>query len=65
MVADIDPGRIEFADDKHLKGGEVFDRKVRRNVFTGEVPEMIVLPGFRNRCTLTGFCSINPETRIP
>ena len=62
LIADISPERIKFGDEKHLKGDEVFNRKVRRNPLTGEVPEMIVSPDFRNRYNLTGFCSINPRT---
>ncbi|KAL7525047.1 hypothetical protein ACHAXR_003207, partial [Thalassiosira sp. AJA248-18] len=58
LIAFIDPERIKFGDEKHLKGDEVFNRKVRRNVLTGEVPEMVVSPDFRNRYNLTGFCSI-------
>ena len=62
FIADIAPERIKFGDEKHLKGDEIFNRKVRRNPLTGEVPEMIVSPDFRNRYNLTGFCSINPNT---
>ncbi|KAL7534650.1 hypothetical protein ACHAXR_006021 [Thalassiosira sp. AJA248-18] len=62
LIASIDPERIKFGDEKHLKGDEIFNRKVRRNPLTGEVPEMTVDPDFRNRYNLTGFCSINPRT---
>jgi len=62
IISKIDPARIKFGDEKHLKGDAIFNRKVRRNPITGEVPEMIVTSDFRNRYNLTGFCSINPMT---
>ena len=58
----LDPRRVKFGDEKHLKSGEVFTRKSRRHVITGEVPFMMALPDFTNRYTLTGFCSIDPRT---
>ena len=62
VISKIAPERIKFGDEKHLKGDEIFNRKVRRNPITGQVPEMLVTPDFRNRYNLTGFCSINPST---
>ena len=34
-VATIDPRRIKYGDEKHLKGRDVFNRNNRRNPFTG------------------------------
>jgi len=62
VISRIAPERLKFGDEKHLKGDAIFNRKVRRNPLTGEVPEMLVTPDFRNRYNLTGFCSINPLT---
>ena len=62
VISRIAPHRIKFGDEKHLKGDEVFSRKVRRNPLTGVVPEMVVTPDFRNRYNMTEFCSVNPET---
>ena len=62
FIATIDPRRLKFGDEKHLKGKEVFNRKNRRNPFTGVVPFTIVTPDFTNTYNLTGFCSIDPTT---
>ena len=62
VISRIAPQRIKFGDEKHLKGKAIFNRKVRRNPWTGHVPEMAVPSDFRNRYNLTGFCSIDPET---
>jgi len=62
IISRIAPERIKFGDEKHLKGNVIFNRKVRHNPLTGEVPEMVVTSDFRNRYNLTGFCSINPDT---
>ena len=61
VIAAISPWKIKFGDC-FLKGDAIFNRKNRRNPFTGEVPEMVVTSDFRNRYNLTGFCSINPRT---
>ena len=62
FISGIDPHRIKFGDEKHLKGADVFNRKSRRNPVSGEVPVTIVSPDFTNRYTLIGFCSIDPRT---
>lgn len=62
IISLIAPERLKFGDEKHLKGKEIFNRKNRRNVFTGRVPEISVPSDFRNTYNLTGFCSINPLT---
>lgn len=62
FVAAQNPYRLKYGDEKHLKGDAVFNRKVRRNPLTGEIPEMTITPDFSNRYNLTGFCSINPHT---
>eukprot|EP00956_Cyclotella_meneghiniana_P031866 scaffold85386_cov38-Cyclotella_meneghiniana.AAC.2 len=58
----IAPERIVYGDEKHLKGHDLFNRKVRHNPLTGEKPPMMVTPDFRNTYNLTGFCKIDPTT---
>ena len=62
-VALVDPSRIKYGDEKLLKGQELFNRKVRRDPFTGEIPAVYTSPDFRNTYALTGFCGI--DTRSP
>ena len=65
MLMDLNPYKITFGDEKHLKGQELFSRKVRRDPLTGEVPVMWTDPDFRNTYSITGFCSINPNKPAP
>jgi transposase len=62
IISKIDPRRIKFGDEKHLEGSELYCRKVRKNVFTGEVPGIMAHPDFRNVYSIVGFCSI--DTRV-
>ena len=48
IIAVFDPYRIKFGDEKHLKGKEVFNRRNRRNPFTGHVPPTIGTPDLTN-----------------
>jgi hypothetical protein len=59
IVLKICPRRLKFGDEKLLKGTEIFCRSVRRDVLTGEVPDILVESDFRNTYTLIGFCSID------
>ena len=61
-VSLIDPTRIKFGDEKHLKGQELFNRKVRRDILTGAVPASLTSPDFRNTYAITGFCGIDPRS---
>ena len=58
-VATIDPRRIKYGDEKHLKGCDVFNCYNRRNPFTGLTPPLVAPPDFRNTYSLTGFCGID------
>ena len=40
-IAINDRSRIKFGDEKHLKGAELYCRKTRRNILTGEVPPIM------------------------
>ena len=59
----LDPERLIFADEKLIKGQELFNRLVRRNPITGEKPAMTPDPDFRNTHSITGFCSFSSEKR--
>jgi hypothetical protein len=59
VITMMDPGRIKFGDEKHLEGKELYCRRVRRNVITGEVPGIMTHPDFRERYTIVGFCGID------
>jgi len=62
IISKFAPHRIKFCDEKHLKGKEVFNRKNRRNVLTGEVPFMPTSSDMTNTYTMFGVCGINPAT---
>ena len=57
----FDPRMIKFGDEKHLKGAEIFNRKVRRDPITGAVDGIPVDPDFRNTYTIMGLCGIDPS----
>lgn len=59
VITMMDPGCIKFGDEKHLEGKELYCRRVRRNVITGEVPGIMTHPDFRERYTIVGFCGID------
>ena len=61
FISVLKPERIKFGDEKHLEGADLFCRKVRRNVITGEVPAIKTHPDFRLRYTIVGFCGIDPS----
>jgi uncharacterized membrane protein YuzA (DUF378 family) len=46
-------------DEKSLKGAEIFNRKVRRDPITGEVPSIITDSDFRNTYTIIGLCGVD------
>jgi hypothetical protein len=57
----LDHTRLKFTDEKHLKGAELFNRKVRKCPMTGYVHEVVVDPDFRNTYTIIGFCGIDNQ----
>jgi hypothetical protein len=57
IVLKVDPDKIVFADEKQLKGQELFNRLVRKDPVTGITPAMTVDPDFRNTHAITGFCT--------
>lgn len=62
FIQGVDPRRIKFGDEKLLKGAEVYCRKGRRNVLTGETPAFMVNSDFRNTYSIIGFCGIDKKT---
>jgi len=62
LVLSLDPRRLKFADEKSLKGAEIFNRKVRKDPLTGVVKPILTDPDFRNTYTIIGFCGVDPST---
>ena len=62
FIAQIDPRRIKYGDEKLLKGQEIFNKKVRRHPLTGIVPATFTTPDFRNTYSIIGFCGINKQS---
>eukprot|EP00956_Cyclotella_meneghiniana_P040104 scaffold186882_cov23-Cyclotella_meneghiniana.AAC.1 len=61
VISVVNPGAIKFGDKKHLEGKDLYNRKVRKSVLTGEVPAILTHPDFRERYTIVGFCGIDPR----
>ena len=61
VISAVNPGAIKFGDEKHLEGKDLYNRKVRKSVLTGEVPAILTHPDFRERYTIVGFCGIDPR----
>lgn len=61
-ISMLDRSRIKFGDEKHLKGAELFCRRTRRNVCTGEIPPIMTHSDFRNTYSIVGICGIDPRT---
>ena len=59
IIERIDPSRIKFGDEKHLKGQDLYNRKVRRDPITGVIPPTFTNGDFRNTYAVTGFCGID------
>ncbi|KAL7530870.1 hypothetical protein ACHAXR_003720 [Thalassiosira sp. AJA248-18] len=61
----LSPDKVIFADEKHLRGEELFSQKVRRDPTSGYVPIILTDSDFRNKHHITGFCSINKRKVKP
>jgi len=59
LVLSLDPRCLKFADEKSLKGAEIFNRKVRKDPLTGAVKPILTDPDFRNTCTIIGFSGVD------
>ena len=62
VLARIDPTRLQFGDEKLLKGSEVYCRKTRRSVLDGTVPAVVTASDFRNTYAIYGMCGIDEDT---
>ena len=61
----VQPGKVIFVDEKHLKGEELFSQKVRKDPTTGVTPVVLTDSDFRNTHCITAFCSINRTKASP
>lgn len=59
IMARIDPTRIKFGDEKHLKGKDIVHSVTRRDVLTGIVPPVTSDPDWRNAFSIIGICGID------
>jgi hypothetical protein len=62
IISKVDSVWLKFGDEKHLKGTEIYCRRTRQNVLTGEVPPCYTAPDFHNTYTIVGLCCIDPST---
>jgi len=62
VVQRIDPVRLKFCDEKHLKGAEIYNQKCRRDPLTGVVADLPTDSDFRNTWTIIGFCGYDMST---
>jgi hypothetical protein len=62
IVKQIDPVRLKFCDEKHLKGSEIYNMKSRRDPLTGFVADVHTESDFRNTWTIIGFCGYDMST---
>ncbi len=59
----INPYRLKFCDEKHLKGAKLFNWKGRRDPITDKVEPLLVDSDWQNSYTIIGFCGIAPDTK--
>jgi transposase len=60
FIARVNPLRLKFGDEKHLKGMELYNRQTRRDPLTGQLYPILVEPDFRNAYNILGICGIDP-----
>ena len=61
----LHPDKVLFGDEKHFKGEEVYNRKVRKSPLDGNTPAIITDSDFRNVYNITAFCSISERKKAP
>ena len=61
LVYQIDPFRLKFCDEAHLKGSDLESKKGRRCPITGVVEPVHVGSDFRNAYSIVRFCGIAPD----
>jgi len=62
LIVQINPMRLKFCDEKHLKGQEQFSNKGWMDPLTGTVEPIYVPSDFCNAYTIIGVCGVAPET---
>jgi hypothetical protein len=62
LISGMDSQRVKFADEKHLRGVELFNKKSRRDPDTGKSEGVIVSTDYRNVYNITGFCCVDALT---
>ncbi len=65
VLRTLNPNRVIFCDEKHLKGEEFWSKRVRRDPTTGDVPAIRTCADFRNTYTIIGLCTMNDEKPAP
>ena len=64
FISSIPPHLLHFADEKSLKGSELYSRKGGADPETGRVDDLVVNSDFRNSYCIMGMMTIN-VTKIP
>jgi hypothetical protein len=54
--------RLNYADEKLLKGRDMFNKKARRDVLTGIIPATLTDPDLRNTYSIFGICGISRQS---
>lgn len=62
LIYQMNPFRLKFCDEAHLKGGDLESKRGRRCPMTGVVEPVLVSSDFRNAYSIIGFCGIAPDT---
>ena len=64
FVRVIASGRLVFVDKKSVKGCELYNKKGRSDLLTGEQPVEIVPSNFCDTYCLMGMCSMNKTKKM-
>ena len=59
ILSKLDPRRIKYCDEKSLKGRSIYNKKPRRDIVTGVVPDILTAPDLRNTYSIIGMCGID------
>jgi transposase len=62
LISQVDPVRLKFTGEKHLKGRELYNKKFRRCPLTGKVEAIPVDPDWWSTYNIVGFCGIDGRT---
>ena len=62
LIYQLDPFRLKFCDEAHIKGQHLHSKNGRRCPVTGVLEPVLVGSDFRNAYSITGFCGIALDT---